>query len=164
MKSKFFFLGLALLTASFFTTSCSLSVGEGDIRERNIEKSMLKYIASHPAVSTKNIAVKSGVRGDNFASNSKIEYVGLADCHEVTGGRFEGMIVYFATDSLGHKAEHNVRIVTNFDGKEIYSWDELDTKIVAETKEQMSEKMKEEGLPIDGSVIDAILKLKRLTR
>ncbi len=122
--------------------SCGLSAGQGDKRDRNIEIATLNYLDSIPGVA----------------------YIGLADTHDIEEGKFQAVIIYNVTDATGHKTEHNARVTTNRDGSEILSWEDLDSHILSDTKQKITDKMEEKGLPLDGSLIDALIQIKHHTR
>ncbi len=142
MKKKKLVVTLSILTVMLAFLSCSWNIGIGDLRDRNLEQSVLLYLDSRPGV----------------------EYVGMTDTHELDGSKFQAVVIYNAVDTAGQKVERNARVTTNTDCSEIYRWEELNTRILEETKQQVSEKMNEQGLPIDGSLIDALINLKKHTR
>lgn len=142
MKNKVLTPAIAVMMAFATLTSCDWNAGHGDKREHNIEFATLNYLDSIP----------------------EVEYVGLADTRTLEDGRFQGVVIFNVTDSAGHKMEHNARITTNADGTEIFVWEDLECKVLSETKQKISDKMEEKGIDFDGSLIDALLKLKKLTR
>ena len=61
----------------------------------------------------------------------------------------------------GNRTEYNARVTTNDDCSEIYSWEEMDTRILGDIKQKVSNKMEEKGIDMDGSLIDALIKLRK---
>lgn len=139
MKKKISITAIVLLMASIAFTSCSLGVGKGDDRDRNIEKATLTRLDSI----------------------SGVEYIGLSDTHDLEDGRVQAVVIYNVTDSAGNKLERNARVTTNGDGSEIYTWEDLDGQILGEVKQKVSDKLEEKGINIDDSLIDALIELKR---
>lgn len=137
MKTTIYTLVLLILTVSIAMASCS--VGIGDRRDKNLEEATLARLDSV----------------------SGIQYVGMSDSHEIEGDKFQTVIVYYVTDSAGNRAEHNVRVITNDDCSEIYSWEEMDTQILDDVKQKVNDKMKESGIGMDGSLIDALIELRK---
>ncbi len=139
MKKKILMLAMAVIIAQAAITSCGWNVGQGDLRDRNIGKATLAKLDSIPCV----------------------EYLGLADTHDLEEGKFQAVVIYSVIDPAGNTTEHNARIITNNDGSEILSWEDLDTNILSDTKRKITYKMEEKGLPFDGSIIDALIDIKR---
>lgn len=139
MTKKFQMLAITLLMALTTLTSCDWGIGKGDKRDRNIEKAVLAYLDSIP----------------------EVVYLGLSDTHDLKDGDFQAVIIYNIPDSLGNKVERNARVVTNNDGSEIYSWEDLDCQILDEVKQKVSDKFEEKGINLDGSLIDALIELKK---
>ncbi len=52
-------------------------------------------------------------------------------------------------------------MTTNGDGSEIFTWEDLDGRVLSDAKQKITEKMVEKGLPLDGSLIDALIEIKR---
>ncbi|MGM9704794.1 MAG: hypothetical protein ACI3YB_02230, partial [Prevotella sp.] len=78
------------------------------------------------------------------------------------GNRLEAVIIYYVQDSVGNEVERSVRVTSNDDCSEIYLWEELDTEILGQSKQMVSEKFKGKGIDIDGgSLIDALIELKK---
>lgn len=143
MKRKVTLFTIVLMAMSLLG-SCSLGIGKGDRRDRNLQQALLTRLDTVPGV----------------------EYIGKSDVrqiHENGTTRLSAVIIYFVTDSLGERSERNALVTTSDDCAEIYSWEELDTRILTDVKQQVTEKMEEVGLPIDGSLIDAIIALKKRT-
>lgn len=134
MKTKNYLLFL-MLTLS--TASCTL--GKGDERNRNLEQSILTRFDSVP----------------------NIHYVGMSDSHELDDNRFQTVIIYFITDSLGNRVERNARVITNEDCSEIYSWEDLDIKVLTDIKRKVSEKLEDKGIKLNGNLIDALIELRK---
>ena len=128
-----------ILMASLTLPSCSLGLGRGHLRDRNLEKALLAH----------------------RDSISNIEYIGMSDVHELDGGKLESVIIYYLTDAVGNRTERNVRVITNNDCSQIYTWEDLDSKVLEDVKQKVSDKFEEKGIDIDGDLIDAIIKLKR---
>lgn len=139
MKKKSSILALIIMTASIALPSCLRGVGRSDMRDRNIEKAMLSYLDSIPGA----------------------KYIGLSDTRDLEDGNFQAVVIYKVPDSTGTNVERNARIVTNRDGSEIYSWNQLDCQVLEEVKQKVSNKFEEKGIGIDGSLIDALIELKR---
>ncbi len=99
MKNKILKLAIALIIAPSTLTSCGWNMGQGDNRDRNIGKASLAQLDSIP----------------------NVEYIGLADTHDLEDGKFQAVVIYNVTDTAGNKTEHNARVVTNYDGSEILS-------------------------------------------
>lgn len=142
MKRKILMLAIAGIMAQAAVTSCGWNVGQGDTRDRNICNATLVYLDSIPDV----------------------EYIGLADTHDLDNGQFQAIVIYNVTDSAGNKEEHNARVTTTWDGSEILSWEDLDSNILNDTKKKITDKMEEKGINLDGSLIDALINLKKQTR
>lgn len=139
MKKLLTSLAIVISMASLPLTSCSLGTGKGDQRNKNIEH-----------------ALKT-----RLDSISDIEYVGMSDVHILDGNRLQTVIIFYATDSIGNKVEHNVRITANTDCSEVYSWENLETKVLEDVKQKVNDKFEEKGINLDGSIIDALIELKR---
>jgi len=142
MKKKILTLAMAVIIAQAAITSCGLNVGKGDRRDRNICSATLNYLDSIPDV----------------------EYIGLADSHDLDNGEFQAVVIYNVTDSAGNKTERNARVTTNSDGSEIIMWENLDSSVLSNAKQNISDKMEEKGIPLDGSLIDALIEIKKQTR
>ena len=54
--------------------------------------------------------------------------------------------------------------MTNSDGSEILSWEDLDTSILSDIEQKITDKMDEKGIDLDGSLIDALIEIKRWGR
>ncbi len=139
MKKKILMLAIAGIMAQAAVTSCGWNVGQGDVRDRNIGKATLAQLDSIP----------------------NVEYVGLGDTHDLEDGNFQAVVIYYVINSAGNKMERNARVTTNSDGSEILSWEDLDTKILSETKQKITDKMEEKGIDLNGSLIDALIEIKR---
>ncbi len=137
MKTTNYTLALLILMVSIAMASCS--IGKGDRRDKNLEEATLARLDSV----------------------SGIQYVGMSDSHELEGDKFQTMIIYYATDSIGNRTEYNVRVTTNDDCSEIYSWEVMDTHILGDVKQKVNDKMKESGIDMDGSLIDALIELRK---
>ncbi len=142
MTKKILMLAIAAIMAQAILISCAWNVGQGDKRDRNIGIATLNYLDTIPHV----------------------EYIGLADTHELEDGKFQAVVIYNATDSAGNKTEHNARITTNNDASEILSWEELDSSVFGDAKQKITDKMEEKGVNLDGSLIDALIKIKKHIR
>ncbi len=142
MKKKILMLAMAVIIAQAAVTSCGWNVGQGDKRDRNIGSATLNYLDSIP----------------------DIEYIGLADTRDLDNGQFQAIVIYKVTDSSGNKTERNARVTTNGDGSEIITWEDLDCSVLSDTKQKITEKMEEKGIDLDGSLIDALINLKKHTR
>ena len=137
MKTKNYILSILFLMVSIAITSCS--PGKGYLRDRNLEQATLARLDSVPG----------------------IQYVGKSYARELDGDAFQTVIIYYATDSVGNRAEYNARVTTNDDCSEIYSWEEMDTRILGDIKQKVSDKMEEKGIDLDGSLIDALIELRK---
>lgn len=142
MTKKILMLAMAVIMAHAALTSCSWNVGQGDIRDRNIGNATLARLDSIPDV----------------------EYIGLADTHDLDDGNFQAVVIYNITDSAGNKTERSARVTTNGDGSEILVWEDLDSNVLSDAKQKITDKMEEKGINIDGSLIDALIELKKQTR
>ncbi len=142
MKKKILMLAMAVIIAQAAVTSCGWNVGQGDQRDRNIGIATLNYLDSI----------------------SDVEYVGLTDAHDLENGKFQAVVIYNVTDANGNKKEHNARVTTNMDGSEILLWEDLNSSVLSDAKQKITEKMEEKGLPIDGSLIDALIDIKKGNR
>lgn len=142
MAKKILMLAIVVIMVHAALTSCGWNVGQGDTRDRNIGNATLAYLDSIPDV----------------------EYVGLADTHDLENGNFQAVVIYNVTDSAGHKKEHNACVTTNHDGSEILMWEDLDSEVLSDTKQKISDKMEEKDINLDGSLIDALIELKKQTR
>ncbi len=142
MKIKKSLLVLTLTVAAITVNSCSWNIGKGDLRDRNLEKAVLSRLDSVP----------------------EAEYLIISDTHCLGKGKFQAVVVYNVVDSTGNKVERNARVVTNDDCSEIYTWEDLDTQVIGDAKKTFTEQMEENHLPLDGSLIDAMITLKKHTR
>ncbi len=142
MKRKYLMLAMAVIIAQAAVTSCGWDVGQGDKRDRNIGSATLNYLDSIP----------------------NVEYIGLADTHDLEDGKFQAVVIYNVTDSAGNKTERNARVTTNGDGSEIITWEDLDCSVLNDTKQKITDKMEEKGIDLNGSLIDAFINLKKHTR
>lgn len=142
MTKKISTLAIAVIMAFAALTSCGWNVGQGDTRDRNIGNATLNYLDSIPDV----------------------EYIGLADTHDLEDGNFQAVVIYNVTDSAGNKKECNARVTTNNDGSEIMTWEDLESNVLSDTKQKITDKMEEKGINLDGSLIDALIELKKQSR
>ena len=142
MKRKILTLAIAIIMTQATLTSCGWNVEQGHKRDRNIGIATLDYLDSIPDV----------------------EYIGLADTHDLEDGKFQAIVIFNVNDATGNKTEHNARVITNSDGSEILSWEDLDSNVLSDTKQKINDKMKEKGINLDGSLIDALIDLKKQTR
>lgn len=137
MKAKNFFPSLLFLIGLFLISSCFNGIG--DVRDKNLEQATL-------------------ARLDSVAG---IRFVGISNTREIDENKFQAVIIYYVTDSIGNRNEYNVRVTTNYDCSEIYSWEELDSEILSDIKNKVSEKMSEKGIDLNESLIDALMKIKK---
>ncbi len=137
MKTKFSILSIAFLMAVSLLASCSM--GKGDRRDSNLEQAVLTRLDSI----------------------SNVEYVGMSDVHTLDGNRLQSVVIYYVTDSIGNRIECNARVTTNDDCSEVFAWEDLDSNILGETKQMVSDKLEEKGINMDGSLIDALIELKK---
>ena len=142
MIKKILMLAIAAIMAHAALSSCGWNIGRGDTRDCNIGNATLVYLDSIPDV----------------------EYVGLADTHDLEDGNFQAVVIYNVTDSAGNKTERNARVTTNGDGSEILAWENLDRSMLSDTKQKITDKMEEKGINLDGSLIDALIELKKHAR
>ena len=142
MKKKILMPAIAVILAQATLTSCDWNVGKGDNRDRNIGIATLNYLDSIPDV----------------------EYIGLADTHDLEDGKFQAVVIFNITDETGNKTERNARVVTTSDGSEILSWEDIDSRILSDTKQKIADKMEEKGINLDGSLIDALIEINKQTR
>lgn len=137
MKTKCFILPLLLLMVSFAIASCSPRKGE--LRDGNLEQATLARLDSVPG----------------------IQYVGKSYARELDDDKFQTVIICYITDSVGNRTEYNARVTTNDDCSEIYSWEELNTHILSDVKQKVTDTMEEKGIDMDGSLIDALIELRK---
>lgn len=137
MKTKCFILPLLFLMVSFAIASCSPRKGE--LRDRNLEQATLARLDSVPG----------------------IQYVGKSYARELDDDKFQTVIICYVTDSVGNRTEYNARVTTNDDCSEIYSWEELNTHILSDVKQKVTDTMEEKGIDMDGSLIDALIELRK---
>lgn len=137
MKTKCFTLPLLFLMTSVAIASCSPRKGE--LRDRNLEQATLARLDSVPG----------------------IQYVGKSYARELDGDKFQTVIICYITDSVGNRTEYNARVTTNDDCSEIYSWEELNTHILSDVKQKVTDTMEEKGIDMDGSLIDALIELRK---
>lgn len=137
MKIKITTPAIAFLMASIILPSCSMGIG--DRRDRNIKR----------AVSAR------------LGSARDVKYVGMSDVRAIDDNKTQAVVIYYVTDSTGNRIERNARIIANDDCSEIYSYENLDTQILSDAKQMVDDKLKENGLNIDGSLIDALIELKK---
>lgn len=137
MKTKCFILPLLFLMVSFAIASCSPRKGE--LRDRNLEQATLARLDAVPG----------------------IQYVGKSYARELDGDKFQTVIICYITDSVGNRTEYNARVTTNDDCSEIYSWEELNTHILSDVKQKVTDTMEEKGIDMDGSLIDALIELRK---
>lgn len=135
-------LAIAIIMAQATLISCGWNVGQGDRRDHNIGIATLDYLDSIPDA----------------------EYIGLADTHDLEDGKFQAVVIFNICDAAGNKTEHNARITTNSDGSEILSWEDLDSNVLSDAKQKITDKMEGKGINLDGSLIDALMELKKQTR
>lgn len=129
----------ALLLPITLIVVASCSPGKGDVRDRNLERATVARLDSVPGV----------------------QYFGMSDSHELNDGQFQALIIYYRTDSVGNRIEYNVRVTANNDCSEIYSWEEMDTEVIGDVKQRVNDKFEEKGIGLDGSLIDALIELKK---
>ncbi len=137
MKTINYTLAHLILMVSFAIASCSPRKGE--LRDRNLEQAILARLDSVPG----------------------IQYVGKSYARELDDDKFQTVIIYYVGDSLGNGTEYNVRVIANDDCSEIYSWEEMDTHVLSDVRQKLNEKMEEKGIGLGGSLIDALIELKK---
>lgn len=142
MTKKILTLAIAVIMALVAMTSCGWNVGQGDIRDRNIGNATLAYLDS--------------IQG--------VEYVGMSDTRNLDDNRFQAVVIYYVADSAGNRVERNALVTTNGDCSEIYSWEDLNSQKLTEVKQKVNKKLGEKGSGVDGSLIDALIELKKQTR
>lgn len=141
MKSKISIFAIAIMVALASFTSCGFGRRKGDIRDRNLEHATLARLDSM----------------------GNIEYIGMSDVRDTELG-CSAVVIYYITDSLGNKTERNSRVTANDDCSKIFSWEDLDSRVLSDVKRKFSDKMEEKGIGIDGSLIDALIEIKRKSR
>ena len=139
MKKLLTIPAIVIFMASITLTSCKLGNGKGNQRDKNLEHALLSRLDSI----------------------SCVVYMGMSDVHNLDDNRLQTIIIFYVKDSIGNREEHNVRVTTNNDCSEIYTWEDLDTKVLEDVKQKVSDKFEKKGIDIDGSLIDALIKLKR---
>lgn len=126
--------------------SCSCGIGRGDIRDRNLQRATIARLDSIPSV----------------------DYIGMADVNDTVPedgeARLSAVVIYKVTDSTGVTTERNSRVVTSADCSEIYSWENLDSTILSDAGKSVTDSLAAKGIRIDGSLIDALVSLKKLAR
>ena len=137
MKTRNYALALLILMVSFAIASCSPRKGE--LRDRNLEQATLARLDSVPG----------------------IQYIGKSYARELDDDKFKAVIICYVTDSAGNRTEYNARVTTNDDCSEIYSWEEMDTHVLGDVKQKVNDKMGEKGINMDGSLIDALIELRK---
>lgn len=137
--NKNLIVALIIIMATIALSSCSWNAGKGDVRDRNLETATLERLDS--------------ING--------VEYIGLSDTHDLDSGNFQAVVIFNVPDSAGNMVERNARVTTTGDGSEILAWEDLDCQVLGEAKQKVSDKLEEEGINIDGSLIDALINLKR---
>ncbi len=137
MNLKFHLIAIGLLMAAVALSSCT--TGQNVRRDRNLEQALLARVDTVPYV----------------------EYVGMSDVSNNNDHTCSAVIIYYVTDKDGVKTERNARVTANEDCSEIYAWEDLDTQILDSVKQQMTDRFEENGISVDGSIIDNIIKLKR---
>ena len=137
MKTKFTILSISFLMAASLFASCSM--GKGDRRDSNLEQAVLTRLDSI----------------------SNLEYEGHSDVHTIDGNRLQSVVIYYVTDSIGNRIERNARVTTNEDYSEVFAWEDLDSNVLGETKQMVSDKLEEKGINLDGSLIDSLIELKK---
>lgn len=137
MKTINYTLAFLILMVSVAIASCSPRKGE--LRDRNLKQATLARLDSVPG----------------------IQSVGKSYARELDGDKFQTVIICYVTDSVGNRTEYNASVTTNDDCSEIYSWEEMDTRILGDTKQKVSDKMEEKGIDMDRSLIDALIELRK---
>lgn len=130
---------IVFLVVALLLASCSM--GNGDRRDKNLEQAVLTRLDSIPG----------------------LEYVGMSDVHPLDDNRLQTVVIYYVADSTGNRIERNARVTTNDDCSEIYAWEDLDSGVLGEVRKIVSDKFKEKGIDMDGSLIDALIELKKST-
>lgn len=136
MKRKFLFFPFLLLLVYHAISSCD--IGKGDKRNRNLATLVLEKV-----------------------DNSSVEYLGMSNTQELDGSRFQAVLIYHVTDSAGNRAEHNSRVITNDDCTVLYEWEDLDSKVLEDVRQKVSDKLEKKGIDLNGNLIDALIELKK---
>lgn len=140
MKSKYSISALILVIAVIFISSCSGTKGTERDRNSNLEKAVRIH----------------------YDDVLDIHYIGMSYKIELKDGKFLGVIIYSVTDSIGNQTKRRARVTMNHDCTEIYSWEELYTDCPHDVKYFVKENQYEESInPIDGSLIDAVIELRK---
>lgn len=137
MKTRNYALAHLILMVSLAIASCSSRKGE--LRDRNLEQATLARLDSVPG----------------------IQYIGKSYARELDDDKFQTVIICYVTDSAGNRTEYNARVTTNDDCSEIYSWEEMDTHVLGDVKQKVNDKMGKKGIDMDGSLIDALIELRK---
>lgn len=137
MKIKNTVPAIAFLMGSLAIASCGM--GKGDRRDRNLERATLEHLDSAPGV----------------------EYIGMSDVRNLGDNNFSAVVIYYVADPTGSKVERNARVTTNEDCSKVYSWEEIDSTILGDTKQMVRDKLQEKGIYIDSCLIDKLIELKR---
>ena len=90
-----------------------------------------------------------------------VEYVGVSDVHTLDDNRLQSVVIYYVTDSIGNRVERNAQVTINEDCSEIFVWEDLDSNVLGETMQTVSDKLEEKGIYMDRSLIDALIELKK---
>lgn len=88
----------------------------------------------------------------------------MSDVSKSDDDSFKAVAIYYVTDSVGNKLERNARVTTNDDCSTIYTWEDLDSNILGDTKQMVNDKLEEKGINMDSSMIDALIELKKRLR
>lgn len=137
MKKKIISFATVILMAYIVLASCSM--GTGDLRNKNLEQAVLARLDSVP----------------------EVEYVGMSDVSTLGDNRLQTVIIYYVTDSTGNKIERNARVTVSDDCSEVYAWEDLDSKVLGDARQMVSDKLEEKDINIGGSLIDAVIELKK---
>lgn len=137
MKTKLTFRSIAFMMVA--SILASYAMGKGDRRNNNLEQAVLTRLDTIP----------------------NVEYVGMSNVHTLDNDSLQSVVIYYVTDSVGNRIEHNSRVTTNDDCSEIFAWEDLDSTVLEDTKQMVSKKLEEKGINMDGSLIDALIELKK---
>lgn len=137
MKNKIISFATVILMAYIVLASCSM--GRGDLRNKNLEQAVLARLDSVP----------------------EVEYVGMSDVRTLGDNKLQTVIIYYVTDSTGNKIERNARVTVSDDCSEVYAWEDLDSRVLSDARQMVSDKLEEKGINIGGSLIDAVIELKK---
>ena len=94
---------------------------KGDLKDRNLEQATLSRLDSIP----------------------NVEYIGKSDVRALDDNRFQAVIIYYVTDSTAIKLNTMHASPPTMTAREVYTWEELDSNVLGDTKQMISDKLEE---------------------